>query len=78
MSQVEIYALETVKIFQQISNTIEAAETDKNLLETERNEIKSFLQASKNKLAGSIIGLILLSQKHEEECVTQQSSTSQK
>lgn len=78
MNTVEIYRRQIVKIFNQVSETAQAAETDANLKEGERYAIKLILQQTRSKLAAGFFNLTQLCNKHDETCDTQQSSTSRK
>lgn len=78
MNTVEIYRREIVKIFNQITETADAAESDANLQESERYVIKLILQQARTKLAAGFFSLGKLCNKHEEICDTLQSSTSRK
>ena len=74
MNAVETYTREMLKIFQQITETIKAAESDKSLNESERYIIKLILQQVRSKLADGIFDLSQLCKKYEEICDTLQSS----
>lgn len=78
MNAVEIYTREMLKIFQKITQTIKAAESDKILNESERYIIKLILQQVRSKLADGIFDLSQLCKNYEEICDTLQSSTSRK
>lgn len=78
MNALEIYTREMIKIFQQITETINAADSDKNLNESERYIIKLILQQARSMLTDGIFDLSHLCQKYEEICDTLQSSTSRK
>lgn len=78
MNAVEIYRREIVKIFRQVTQTSEAADSDENLQESERYVIKLILQQTRSKLAAGFFNLTQLCNKHEEICDTLQSSTSRK
>lgn len=78
MNALETYTREIIKIFQQTTETIKAADSDKNLKESERYIIKLILQQVRSKLSDGIFDLSHLCQKHEEICDTLQSSTSRK
>lgn len=77
MNTVEIYRREIVKIFNQVTRTADAAESDANLQESERYVIKLILQQARSKLAAGFFNLTQLC-KNEQTCDTQQSSTSRK
>ena len=72
MNQVENYTRELARIFLLISDMIKAADSDKMLRESERHDIKLFLQASRTMLAESVFNPIKLCLKHDEECDTRQ------
>lgn len=72
MNAVEIYRREIVKIFNQVSETAQAAESDANLQESERYVIKLILQQARSKLAAGFFNLTQLCKKHEEICDTLQ------
>lgn len=78
MNAVEIYRREIVKIFRQVTEISDAADSDKNLKESERYAIKLILQQTRSKLAAGFFNLTQLCNKHEEICDTQQSSTLRK
>ena len=78
MNEVEIYMREILKIFQQITEIINAADSDKSLNESERYIIKLILHRVRSKAADGIFDLSQLSKKYEEICATLQSLTSRK
>lgn len=78
MNQVEIYKREAIKIFQQITETMKAAEADKTLQDFERHGVILALQSSRTMLVDSIFEMVQLCEKQEKGCDTQQSLTSQK
>lgn len=78
MNTLEIYTREMIKIFQQTTETIKAADSDKSLNESERYIIKLILQQVRSKLSDGIFDLSQLCQKYEEICDTLQSLTSRK
>ena len=76
MNTLKIYTREIVKIFQQITEIIKSAETDKSLNESQRYIVRAILQQTRRKLADGIFDLSQLCQKYEEICDTLQSSMS--
>lgn len=78
MIAVEIYTREMLKIFRQITETFKAADSDKNLKESELYAIKLILQETRSKLSSGIFHMFELCKKYEESCDTLQSSTSRK
>lgn len=78
MNAFEIYTREMIKIFQQITETINAADTDKSLTESERELIKLKLLRARSKLTDGIFDLSKLCSKYKETCVTLLSLTSRK
>lgn len=78
MNPVEIYMREILKIFQQITEIIYAADSDKSLNESERYTIKLILHRVRSKSADGIFDLSKLCKKYEEICATLRSLTSRK
>lgn len=78
MNPVEIYMREILKIFQQITEIIYAADSDKSLNESERYIIKLILHRVRSKAADGIFDLSKRCKKYEEICATLQSLTSRK
>lgn len=76
MNALETYTLEMIKIFQQITETINAADSDKCLNESERYLLQLILRQVSRKLSDGIFDLSQICQKYEEICDTQRSSTS--
>lgn len=78
MNAVEIYRREIVKIFRQVTETTDAADSDKNLSDGERYVIKMILQQTRSKLAAGFFSLTQLCNQNDEICDTLQPSMSQK
>lgn len=78
VNAVEIYMRETLKIFQQITEIINSADSDKSLNESERYIIKLILHRVRSKAADGIFDLSKFCKKYEEICATLQSLTSRK
>lgn len=78
MNALEIYTREMIKIFQQITETTNAADTDKNLNNAERVFIKLKLLRARTKLAEGIFELSKRCSKYKETCGILQSLTSRK
>lgn len=78
MNPVEIYMREILKIFQQITEIINAADSDKSLNESERYIIKLILHRVRSNAADGIFYLSKLCKIYEEICATLQSLTSRK
>ena len=78
MNPVDIYMREILKIFQQITEIINAADSDKSLNESERYIIKLILHRVRSNAADGIFDLSKLCKKYEEICATLQSLTSRK